>query len=447
MANSFALIYFIHDDLHEEFSRNIVPTLLNASFHGGIKIILIHNIRQEHAPTNESGPFVTYRCRVSEVTRRPDGTLEFSQLTDEVSDWDQAFLHAFGRLKITGFLDRIGIITLSHSNGFVINRNGEVLPIRFFRSVLNFFKQLFGKRVSSNLKYIKRRTSDKGVFVNVETVLENVDGTGFKSRYSRVNDNFCKTYEGLFVFRLASFLEKKVVTEILQGRKIAFYISSNCNFQLYDNVYLFAPIAEFIMGAQSRNSSTFWDFPVIAKAIQDKVTAGNRDISLTIFDRCRSKFIAERTERIKHYFLSESVEIRNCLHSHFENIIKIIMQNIATDTSYSGKLLDIISKLEETSNDPAIPYFDILEFFTAVNEVSSIKFDAGLAAFTKARAKVVIDSFVLEKQLSGFSIYLPRNKEEFDRLKAVHCNYFGKENRNDFSDNSSYEEFLTAVFR
>jgi hypothetical protein len=453
MNTSFGLIYFIHDDPSSVFKLNIIPTISDARFNENIKVVLVHNKRHQHV--NGTNTLITYTTEVSHIVKGADGKSTLDLISTE-KIWQDGFKVAFDVMKgyaESGRFVKLGMITLSHSNGFVINRNGESTAAALEVEVVE---------PNPNLRKIKKDIDDHHIFLNSLTVLEqtvqqngDADKALFKTAYTRVVDSktaFCQKYEGLFLAEFSKFL-KELLTDFNSfikappGTKMSFFISSNCNFQLYDNLLLFAPLSDFIMGAQSLNSIRFWHFPSIINAIRVKMEDSNKDLCRFIFDICTEQFEEEDQSGRRHYFLTGTHNFSE-LHLKFEMIVRGIKDCIKNDNSFAAKLLKRTATLKVTSGFEAIPFLDILQIFDEVAAMQPVQFLETVSKFRCLLNEAITASFLKEDNFCGFSLYLPRNKEEFNALTGPRCNYFlNTESRSDFALHSSFDEVLSDLFK
>jgi hypothetical protein len=442
MKKKIGLIYFIHDDTNEVFSESVVPTILHTSVSEDIKIILIHNVRRQF---NLEKDAVTYTSAVKEVVKDTDGFTAFNTLKENILLWEDAFDFAFDYLSEQKYFDSLGLITLSHSNGFVINRNGEVL------STVDAAAQLR----SVSFRSIVRKFSDDEVFVNARSVMEKDDknnglqqDTIFHPVYTRENDQFCKTYEGLFFAQFADFLRTKL--DKFGDKQFDFFISSNCNFQLYDNIFLFSNVARFTMGAQSFSNISFFHFPTIMDAIIATLEKDTESMCKLIFQLCIERYRRHRKEIIKHYFLVDCGEFMSKLNPLFKRMMEIMVEKMKAQ-GINKRLIQSINLLMITSDDGEIPYFDTLQFFRkAANIIDSSEFDILFDRFEEFSRTSIVSRFVLDgRNLCGFSLYLPRKQAEFDGLLGQKCNYFGRivnKRVSEFASQTMFDEFLKLLF-
>lgn len=443
MNSQFGLIYFIHDDLEQEFRLNTLPNILNAGVKPFVKIVLVHNRRIPFEDARNK-KLVRYETEVSEVVAE-SGVSAF-KLIGKRNAWQNAFdiatafLHRFG---ITG--ENTGLIILSHAAGMVINRNGEEVPIvRLPDRVINFVGRLLNvDRFRS--RYFKKRSERKRLYVCSRSVVDRVapvsneDDALFESKYTRRHDvSYCKTYEGLFTHQLSSFF-------ISKQQRFAFIIFSNCDIQLYDTGFLFSPITRFIIGAQSNSNRTVWDFPLITEVISANVTADADHIVGKLFDECTSRFSDRVDVDGYHYFMTDLKHFGE-LHLLFEKIVKEIFAKSKMDRQYKAAILAWVGDKGTPTTSEYHPFFDLVAFFQKADELSKRRFTQHVNEFKELLAKKIIVKRKSADNRCGFSLYLPRNRKQFNSTKGGICNYFNSENRNRFAMESSYDSLLLALF-
>lgn len=451
MTTSFCLIYFIHDDPGLVFKLNVIPTILDTPYQENIKIILIHNRREEVRKGEQK--FISYNTTVQEVIKGGNGKSEFLLIGEEQT-WQMGFGIAFTHLKKfanSGRFVKLGLITLSHSNGFVINRNGE-----------NVAAGISSADDSKNpdLSSIIANVDDENIFVNALTVLEEAyvqnddNKILYKQAYIREADDgqfFCKNYEGLFVSEFAKVLKVLLADfnksiNVPEETKLCFFISGNCNFQLYDNLFLFAPLANFLMAAQFLNSIRFWHFPTIIQAINMKMENDNQDLCRFIFDLCAANFAAKTPSDHRHYFLTSTHNFSE-LNLKFEMIVEGIRQCVQTNHVFSEELLKKLLLLTETSGFITIPFFDVAEIFDLAVAIQPDEFGPAVIKFKKLLCDAIVTTYINGRSLCGFSLYFPRDKTEFNAHRGPQCNYFLNKEANPFALNSAFDNILLALFK
>jgi hypothetical protein len=443
MKKRFGLIYFVHDDTGEVFSGNTIPTILHEPESDKVKVILIHNQRMQVNKGQQEA--VTYRSAVKHVITNDQGFTDFKTLKDNFSRWEDAFVFALDFLQKENYFDRLGLISLSHSNGFVINRNGETLPILSSKTF-----------AASRLGSFTKDLPDNEVLVNASVLEKSTDTDAavtealYKPVYTSSIDEFCMTYEGLFFAQFSNFLREEL--KKFGDKKFSFFISNNCNFQLYDNIFLFSDIAEYTMGSQSYSSVHFWHFPTIVHAIESTLSKGTETMCKLIFQLCIERFRRGNKEIDKHYFLVDCAQFISDLNPFFTIIIDMLIQKIKT-AGIRQKLLQGLELLTITSDDKKIPFFDALQFFTRAGLILNWdEFDRHVAKFEGVLqdTSVVVSRFVKDRRkLCGFSLYLPRNREDFTSLDSSKCNYFGRIVKGElggFAAKTKYDEFLKMLF-
>jgi hypothetical protein len=133
-------------------------------------------------------------------------------------------------------------------------------------------------------------------------------------------------------------------------------------------------------------------------------------------------------------------------------IMEILVRAIQS-RRINQKLVKSIKPLLRTSNDGEIPYFDALQFFRKAKRIVALpEFNVAFNKFKAELGKtsIIVSKYVLDhRKLCGFSLYLPLNREEFDRLKGNQCNYFERIVNNrltDFAIETQFDEFLKALY-
>jgi hypothetical protein len=311
----------------------------------------------------------------------------------------------------------------------------------------HFFNRFRSQRRIDNFKYIERKKADGSRFICTTTIVDRINESRhresqplFATKYNRkAKPFFCKNYEGLFTFQFSEFLKTK-------NLKFSFIIFNNCNIQLYDNGYLFAPVTEFIAGSQSLNDFTFWDFPIICKTITGNIDVSSEKMNEQIFESCEKEFFLNSTDQTLHYFLIKTADFKN-LHNHFSIIVEAIEKKVKADLDYREQIVTWLSSAAVTSDFLELPFFDILIFFNIANEKGNNMFEADLNQF-----RLILETRIIHKKSSqgkdhcGFSLYFPRSKQEFNDLKGELCNYFHPSVMNEFTQNSRYDELLLALY-
>lgn len=437
MSNQYAIIYFIHDDIGIRFEGLLQSNILQARIPTTIKAYLIFNkrvVKPDH---------VEYISEVSEIVTTDASSTTLNNLST-FTIWQDAFLFVFVQLKQLGLHQKVGMIALSHSAGIVINRNGEKLPVIVSDSKnKNLVTKLRGKTRTEDNRYIVKPANRGTVFVNTKTVVNlseknNSQGKIFRKRYLRTpHIGYCRNYEGLFTFQLSKFFSEEEL-------KFEFIIFSNCNIQVYDNGFLFAPITNFTIGAESNNNLTTWDFPTIINTMAENLTVPPLSMLKEIFKSCIQHFSTISSDITYRYFLTGSDNF-NLLHQQFEKIIIAITQEIKSNPSFKKGLLRWLKDAEATNS--LVPLFDVVKFFSIANNMSGNKLATDMQLFSKQLQNIVIARNSNDPNYCGFSLYLPRNKQSFDSTKGGICNYFNPENQNEFIKNSEYETFLISLFQ
>jgi hypothetical protein len=448
MANPFYLLYFIHDDIGDEFNLNTLPNILEAVRTKYTNIILIHNKRFVRVD-NKGKEFVFYQTSVSTVVKNAEGKNDFNRIHITFL-WEDGFEFAFRHiLKESGEDSLVGLITLSHAAGIVINRNAEKLPIVSSRAKIrhSFRKTKKGRR-SKNTTYFFKDSADDKRFLCTKTVTEQVhpvqtngfSANVFEAKYTRnLNTSFCKHYEGLFIFQLTSFFKKNKM-------KFRFIIFSNCYIQLFDNAFLFRPITGFTLGAESESDRVFWDFPTIINAIEANSDKPTDILTGQIFQDCKNKFAIVSTDITYRYFLCKLDKFTD-LNTHFEKMIGVILSQLKNDNQFKLSIQKWLEKAT-TVTQTNTPFFDTLQFFQFSSSVSKIKFDNDVQSYSSLlENEIVIQRNVEDSAFCGYAIYLPRTLDEFNTLKGPLCNYFNSPDKNDFVLASQYDELLIELFR
>lgn len=433
MSSNHALIYFIHDDINIEFENILSSNILKATVPAEIKVLLAYNRRIVN------GDHVFYTTEVSELITEQLVPTRL-KLLSVLTTWQEAFRFMHNHLTETKFNTRIGLIVLSHSGGIVINRNNDTLPVIKNRNLLVRLKN--GTPIENNRYVVKTKDKDS-FFLSTKTIVDtavpgNTEGQLFKQKYIRQsNIPFCKTYEGLFTFQLSDFFKAN-------NLKFGFIIFSNCTILIYDNGFLFTPYTDFIIGAETDNNMHTWDFPTIINVMEKNLSASPLQMIKEIFSKCLQNFSTISTDKTYRYFLMQSINFPS-LNKLFEDIISSILNDVRVAPSYKTGLLEWVKHARATNE--RIPFFDLIMFFQAANKLAKNKLDNSINAFSKLlKENIIVDRNVDDPSFCGFSIFLPRTKQQFESLKGGICNYFDVENKNDFTLHSLYDDLLQALF-
>lgn len=441
MKNKFGLIYFLHDDISRLFRRDIIPTLAEVPASENIKVILIHNQRQQILDGDET--LITYKTVISELKKDTYGITFFNTLKDSLDDWQNAFTFVFNYLKKENYFDRIGLIALSHSNGLLLNKPGSDV----------FTDEASLSQNNSSFNSIVRKINKTEFFVNTETIFEKTErlnasgGKVYKCVYKRDRKPPCQTFEGIFFAQLAVCIKEKLYN--FGQKKFDFFISNNCNFQLYENIFLFSDVTRFTMGAESFNSINFFHFPTVIGAIEQTLENNIRSTCELIFKLCADRFSKNVKKHDKHYFLVDCEQFMKKVHPLFNIMTEILAQNVI-DKNISTKITrSVKNRLFIVSDVKKLSYYDMMQTYRQAKRIISLrKFDAAFNKLLKILStKSVVVSTVNRdgRDVCGFALYLPVNKSDSEILEQAHCNYFGRVvngKRNPFSVKTKYDDFL-----
>lgn len=443
MIKPFYLLYFIHDDLESEFELNTLLNILAAPKTKYTNILLLHNKR--FVRIDKKGvESAYYETIIRKVCNNGNGLNSF-KLVHKALLWQDAFKYVFSNI-IPRKNRRIGLITLSHAAGIVINRNGKDLPLLTSPgSIRDFIRRSRPVSRFLNKSYFFATEADNKVYVSTKTVIGSVKPNGniqppvnvFEAKYVRTEAQFfCKYYEGLFIYQLSSFFAKERI-------KFEFIILSNCCVQLFDNAYLLAPVTKYMMATESDNDRVFWNLPVIAKTIEQHRGESSRTLVKEIFDNCAAAFIVP--DNTLHYFLS-GLEDFEKLDIVFEQLIDAILEQLGSDKQFKLALQNWLPTAPIIIRDPRFAFIDTIVFFEKSNELSQVKFLDKINAYKQVLSDVIVSRRSTGEGFCGFALYVPRTLAEFQKLNGAACNYFNSFDKNPFVLHSHYDEFLIALY-
>jgi len=444
------LIFFIHDD-NFEFSALKLNTLPKVEINEKVKLILIHNKRIFLRKLDESETglnsikedLVYYRTIIKTLERRENEIVEVE--LKELITWKEGFEYLFANYSAK----KIGLYTLSHAAGIVINRNNVDLISQTYQKSFKTVQRLRSFPKGHKSEYIALKLDNFQTYYTLKTITfkeYNAYLNPYPIKYIRNFDfKYCKNYEGLFTFEFA-----QVLTQFLNGKKLAFIVFSNCNMLLYDNGFLFNSITENIIASQSYSDPLFSNPRVLVETVYENTEVSSDEMAKLLF----SNFIEKDpiADKSRFYFLLSTKDF-NKIHGLFNDFLESLIKELIGNQGLKQEILKLLrtNLLPSTSDDRRISFIDVVNLFDRICSLPTIHNISNLKNLSLQFQEMFLSNLVISRSQpdtdhQGLSIYLPLSKEHFEDLKGPICNYFNKDNPNWFLQSSAYDEFIMTLY-